>query len=100
MPMRSSAVLLVLGLTCRPYTTIAPLVFVLGVSMVKEAVEDHKRGKQDREMNNRWAGRRVAQPARCWPQLLTRGARAMPCRRAPRMNDPKLPAAAPNRWHP
>ncbi|KAL4205060.1 hypothetical protein AMTRI_Chr01g135270 [Amborella trichopoda] len=39
-----------------PYTAIsaiAPLLFVIGVSMVKEAVEDWRRQKQDIEVNNR-----------------------------------------------
>lgn len=37
----------------RPATTFAPLIFVLGVSMVKELVEDIKRYMADREINAR-----------------------------------------------
>lgn len=37
----------------RPWTTWLPLAFVLGVSMIKEAVEDYKRHKADNEINNR-----------------------------------------------
>ena len=37
----------------RPATTFAPLVFVLGVSMIKEAAEDIKRYRADREINAR-----------------------------------------------
>ena len=39
--------------TRRPWTTWLPLAFVLGVSMIKEAVEDYKRHKADNEINNR-----------------------------------------------
>lgn len=37
----------------RPATTFAPLIFVLGVSMVKELLEDVKRWRADREINAR-----------------------------------------------
>ncbi|GFH12108.1 phospholipid-transporting ATPase [Haematococcus lacustris] len=37
----------------RPWTTWTPLVLVLGVSIIKEAVEDYKRYKADNEVNNR-----------------------------------------------
>ena len=30
-----------------------PLIFVVSVSMIKDAIEDYKRGKQDNEENNR-----------------------------------------------
>jgi hypothetical protein len=40
-------------LLCRPATTFAPLIFVLGVSMIKELVEDIKRYRADREINAR-----------------------------------------------
>lgn len=36
-----------------PSTLIAPLVFVVGVSMLKEAIEDWRRFLQDREVNSR-----------------------------------------------
>ena len=39
--------------SCRPATTFAPLIFVLGVSMVKELIEDVKRWLADREINAR-----------------------------------------------
>ncbi|XP_057853489.2 probable phospholipid-transporting ATPase 12 isoform X3 [Cryptomeria japonica] len=35
-----------------PSTTIIPLVFVIGISMAKEAVEDFRRGKLDKKVNN------------------------------------------------
>ncbi|GLC46227.1 hypothetical protein PLESTM_001842700 [Pleodorina starrii] len=37
----------------RAWTTWTPLVIVLGVAMIKEAVEDYKRYKLDKEINNR-----------------------------------------------
>lgn len=37
----------------RPWTTFLPLGLVLGVAMIKEAVEDYKRYRQDVEVNNR-----------------------------------------------
>jgi magnesium-transporting ATPase (P-type) len=37
----------------RPWTTWTPLAIVLGVSMIKEAIEDYKRNKADNEINNR-----------------------------------------------
>ncbi|KAG1671350.1 hypothetical protein FOA52_002960 [Chlamydomonas sp. UWO 241] len=37
----------------RPWTTWLPLAIVIGVSMIKEAIEDYKRYKADVEMNNR-----------------------------------------------
>ncbi|KAG2453313.1 hypothetical protein HYH02_001537 [Chlamydomonas schloesseri] len=37
----------------RAWTTWTPLIIVLGVAMVKEAAEDYKRYKQDKEINNR-----------------------------------------------
>jgi P-type E1-E2 ATPase len=37
----------------RPWTTFLPLGIVLGVAMIKEAVEDYKRHRQDVEVNNR-----------------------------------------------
>ncbi len=37
----------------RPWTTWLPLGIVLGVSLIKEAIEDYKRYKQDHEINNR-----------------------------------------------
>eukprot|EP00879_Flechtneria_rotunda_P025858 GHRR01027511.1.p1 GENE.GHRR01027511.1~~GHRR01027511.1.p1 ORF type:complete len:483 (+),score=131.33 GHRR01027511.1:452-1900(+) len=37
----------------RPWTTFLPLAIVLGVAMIKEAVEDYKRYRQDVEVNNR-----------------------------------------------
>ncbi|KAG2438842.1 hypothetical protein HXX76_005382 [Chlamydomonas incerta] len=37
----------------RPWTCWTPLVLVVGVSMIKEAREDYKRYKQDREVNER-----------------------------------------------
>lgn len=40
-------------LSTRPWTTFLPLVIVLGVSMIKEGVEDYKRYKADKEVNNR-----------------------------------------------
>jgi phospholipid-transporting ATPase len=41
------------ALCCRPWTTWTPLIIVLGVAMVKEAIEDYKRYKADKEINNR-----------------------------------------------
>lgn len=38
---------------CRPWTTFLPLGIVLGAAMIKEAVEDYRRHKQDIEVNNR-----------------------------------------------
>eukprot|EP01018_Ginkgo_biloba_P009003 Gb_36306 [translate_table: standard] len=38
----------------RPLSTILPLVFVIGVAMAKEAMEDLRRGKADKEVNNRF----------------------------------------------
>lgn len=46
------AVLLLL-LPSRAWTTWTPLVIVLGVAMVKEAIEDYRRSKADKEINNR-----------------------------------------------
>ena len=43
----------VVASVCRPATTFAPLIFVLGVSMIKELVEDIKRYRADREINAR-----------------------------------------------
>ena len=40
-------------LPSRPWTTWLPLGIVLGVSLIKEAIEDYKRYKADREVNNR-----------------------------------------------
>ncbi|CAG9461573.1 unnamed protein product [Pedinophyceae sp. YPF-701] len=37
----------------RPFTTFTPLVIVMGTAMVKEAYEDFKRHRADREENNR-----------------------------------------------
>lgn len=34
-----------------PFTNVMPLVFVLGVSLIKEYFEDRKRRKKDREIN-------------------------------------------------
>ena len=34
-----------------PFSAIAPLVFVLGLSMIREAVEDYNRHKSDWEVN-------------------------------------------------
>jgi hypothetical protein len=39
--------------SCRPWTTFLPLGIVLGAAMIKEAVEDYRRHKQDVEVNNR-----------------------------------------------
>ena len=36
----------------QPFTAIAPLVFVLGVSMIREGIEDYLRYKSDKEINN------------------------------------------------
>jgi phospholipid-transporting ATPase len=36
----------------QPFTAIAPLVFVLGVSMIRDGFEDYLRYKSDREINN------------------------------------------------
>ncbi|GLI58430.1 hypothetical protein VaNZ11_000135 [Volvox africanus] len=46
----------------RAWTTWTPLVIVLGVAMVKEAVEDYRRYKLDKEINNRPV--QVLDPAR------------------------------------
>lgn len=40
-------------LIARPWTTWLPLAIVIGVSMIKEAIEDYKRYKADKEVNNR-----------------------------------------------
>ncbi len=37
----------------RPWTTWLPLAIVLGVSIIKEAVEDYRRAQADHEVNNR-----------------------------------------------
>lgn len=37
----------------RPWTTWLPLGIVLGVSLLKEGIEDYKRYKADKEVNNR-----------------------------------------------
>lgn len=37
----------------RPWTTWTPLVIVLGVSMVKEGIEDYRRYRADKEVNAR-----------------------------------------------
>lgn len=37
----------------RPWTTFLPLAFVLGISLIKEAVEDYKRYRGDLEVNSR-----------------------------------------------
>jgi hypothetical protein len=37
---------------CRPWTTFLPLAIVLGVAMIKEAIEDYKRYRQDVAVNN------------------------------------------------
>mmetsp|Transcript_27779 Transcript_27779/g.60872 ORF Transcript_27779/g.60872 Transcript_27779/m.60872 type:complete len:1284 (+) Transcript_27779:217-4068(+) len=37
----------------RPWTTWTPLAIVLGISLIKEAIEDYKRYKADKEMNSR-----------------------------------------------
>ena len=39
--------------TCSPVTTFLPLIIVLGISIVKEAIEDFGRYRADREVNNR-----------------------------------------------
>ena len=36
------------GMLCSPVTTFLPLILVLGISMVKEALEDFSRYRQDR----------------------------------------------------
>jgi phospholipid-translocating P-type ATPase (flippase) len=36
----------------QPFTAIAPLVFVLGVSLIREGIEDYLKYKSDREINN------------------------------------------------
>ncbi len=41
------------NLICRPWTTFLPLVFVIGVSVLKEGLEDRKRHKADYEVNNK-----------------------------------------------
>jgi hypothetical protein len=35
-----------------PVTTISPLLFVMGIAITKEGVEDHKRHQSDREVNH------------------------------------------------
>lgn len=40
----------------RPWTTFLPLAVVLGVSMIKEGIEDYKRHRQDWQINNRKVG--------------------------------------------
>lgn len=35
-----------------PYTAILPLIFVLGVSMIREGIEDYRRYKSDKKTNN------------------------------------------------
>ncbi|KAG6541122.1 hypothetical protein Mapa_017493 [Marchantia paleacea] len=58
-----------------PYSAsslIAPLVFVVGVSMIKEAVEDSRRFTQDQEINNRKIKVHTGQgkfEARAWKKL-------------------------------
>jgi len=37
----------------RPWTTWVPVIIVLGVSMVKEGIEDYRRYRADREVNSR-----------------------------------------------
>jgi hypothetical protein len=37
----------------RPWTTFLPLLLVLGIAMLKEAIEDYKRYRQDVEVNKR-----------------------------------------------
>ena len=46
-----------------PYTSVMPLIFVLGVTAIKEAIEDYGRYKSDRVVNSR-AAQIVADPAR------------------------------------
>lgn len=59
----------------RPWTTFLPLGLVLGIAMIKEAIEDYKRYRQDVEVNNRRvevSGRQLrwaAAPARDWAAL-------------------------------
>lgn len=38
---------------CSPVTTFLPLILVLGISMVKEAVEDFNRYRADKALNTR-----------------------------------------------
>ncbi|KAL2632432.1 hypothetical protein R1flu_017118 [Riccia fluitans] len=55
-----------------PASLIAPLVFVVGVSMIKEAVEDSRRFAQDQEINNRKVKVHAGQgkfESRAWKKL-------------------------------
>ena len=58
----------------RPWTTWLPLGIVLGVSLIKEAIEDYKRYKADVEVNNREVevldhGTKTFQPKR-WKDIM------------------------------